>query len=653
MEFSISLNGLRVAQQAIDLIGTNIANVSTDGYHRQDALIEPVVTGYVSGQPIGGAQIKSYRRSVDTLLEDQLLHQRPLEAQIEQELSALQSLQAAFGDLDAGGLTSAMNDFFGALEELSANPASPALREQAVWAADSLAANFRHLGSTIEDLSEQVVSEAQILVDEVNAVAQEVAELNGRIRAITLRGGNANLLADQRDRAVYELAKLVQIDASTRTDGSGMVDVRVEGTPLVFLDQAVCLEVTTVEDGQLALRVEDSLSCDTEIREGKLGGLFSLRNDLLADIQGDLDDLAAELQREINQVHLQGVGLAGAFEQLTGGIVSDPDVPLGEWLPPVTSGTMHLRLTDPAGEVTNYSVAIDAATDTLNTVAGKIDALAPGALSASVIAGTLRIEGQAGHRFDFLPTPDLQTPGPWTGTATATASGMYDGSANDVFTFTVQGTGQIGVDEGLGVEVRNAAGELLTTLSIGQGYAARDTLTVHDGISVAFDVGTVTDGEQFTVDVMVESDPTGLLLGAGIGSLFEGVSASELAVRQEILDDTDLLATALGAEMTDSTAVQRMADVAEKPLEALGNVSVTDAFRLLVTGLGQKISIRSARLGAIQDVTQQLENQKEQISGVDMNEQAAKLLVFETMFQGVAKYLATQRVTMDTLIDLL
>jgi flagellar hook-associated protein 1 FlgK len=105
--------------------------------------------------------------------------------------------------------------------------------------------------------------------------------------------------------------------------------------------------------------------------------------------------------------------------------------------------------------------------------------------------------------------------------------------------------------------------------------------------------------------------------------------------------------------MGDNILVRRMADLGEQELADLGGSSPTDALLLIVTETGQKIAIRQARHDALQNVMQQLENQKDTVSGVDINEEAAKMLVFERMFQGMAKFLGVQQTAMQALIDLL
>ena len=80
----IGLSGMRVAQQALDLIGTNISNAATEGYHRQDARIAPVYYGGGGFSGVGGgAEVIEVRRNMDVLIEEELVRQNPLYKQLE------------------------------------------------------------------------------------------------------------------------------------------------------------------------------------------------------------------------------------------------------------------------------------------------------------------------------------------------------------------------------------------------------------------------------------------------------------------------------------------------------------------------------------------------------------------------------------------
>jgi flagellar hook-associated protein FlgK len=241
----------------------------------------------------------------------------------------------------------------------------------------------------------------------------------------------------------------------------------------------------------------------------------------------------------------------------------------------------------------------------------------------------------------------------WNGTAAPSLSGLYEGAINDEFTFIVVGAGQVGVEPDLAVEVRNGAGELVTTLEVGQGYAAGDPLSIYEGLQVAFDVGTLAAGESFRVEAIADSDTSGLLAAAGSNTLFSGTLAENMALREDVAADPRRLVTARGEAMADNAAVRAMAALGEQQLEALGGAAPTDFYRVMVTGVGQKIAFRDTRLRSLRDALQQLENQRDRLSGVDLNNEAADMLVFERMFQAMAKFLNTQHEAMNTLMDLL
>jgi len=757
MNFSIGLSGLKVAQRAIELAATNIANVGTDGYHRQSVVIRPLETDRVLGVPIGGSEISQYQRGVDRLLEAELLRQHPQTGQLSQELAALQAVETVFGTLEDSGLARALERFFGSLRELSADPASHVLREQAAWAAGTLADAFRQAGQALDQLDTQIRLEAQNLMTEANALAEEIGQLNHEIETSTRHGATPNLLADQRDQALSNLAELVDVRTLSNPDGTGTVDVIAWGTALVSKKTVQTMTVGTESSGLIGVGIEGKPGYNTDARGGRIGGLISMKNDLLAEVRTNLDALAAHMMGEINRLHVQGVGTSGSFDALTGVRVPAADAALETWDLPVTAGPLHVRIVDPAGAGTTVRrIWIDPAADTLKTVAAKLNSLDPAHLSATAVDSRLHVEGIGGYRFDFLPaseavvgtqwtgtsvpteggaytgavdqtytftamgsgtvgvdagltvearnaagvlvatldvgntyvagtplavdegltvslaagtlvageqfaveaTADPAGPGfamvsEWSGTAAVALTGIYDGSVNDRLTVTVQSGGAVGIDAGVVLEVRNGAGQLITTFDVGRGYGAGEAVEIYEGLAVSFGAGSLTAGEQFGIDVLADSDPSGFLAAAGINALFTGTGASDMAVRGEILDDPGLLATARGTDGLDNLNVRHMADTEVRTAADLDGSAPGGFLSLVISEVGQKIAIRQARIDAAENVSRQLETQIDAISGVDLNDEATRLMVFERMYQSMAKVLGVQQNMMQTLIELL
>ncbi len=642
----IGLNGLDVAQRAIEVIGNNIANASTEGYHRQEAAIVPVAGTKATALAIGGgAEVRGVDRIIDQLLERALRGQMPEMGQVDQELETLATVENLLGDLSVDGLTGAMGRFFTALQGLSVQPDSDALREEVVWSGDALAAQFQAVGASLDTLGSNILIQARQVADDLNNLTEKIADLNDQIQGLNVRGVADSNLQDLRDQAVLELSRLAEVDVAPGENGT--YTIQVFGTVAVLRGTHTPIEVDHCGDEMIGVSAGDAHYYDDSVRGGKLGGLLALKNDLLPIVSDRLDTLAFEMIRRVNAVHVQGIGTDGSFTSIDG--LPSPDGVLADWPLPVEAGTLTVRLTSKAtGAVTRVGVAVDPATQTLADVAAALDAL-PG-LSAGVRDTRLHVEANAGYVFDFLPgvvlTDNL------TGSSSPTLEGLYEAESNETFTCTVRGTGTVGVTDGLEIEVRNVGGELVRTLAVGLGYPAGDRLDVADGIQVTMSMGALIDGETFTLEAVANSDPTGLLAAAGVNTFFAGASARTMSVVASLRNDSGGLATTRGAGDVDNFNVLRMAALSDEPIETLDDATFEDAHRRIVSTVGQWVGIRRGRQEAIRGVVEQLFNQREDISGVDVNAEAARLLVFERMFQGIAKYLSAVERTRSYLLEI-
>lgn len=651
--YDIGLSALNVAQRAIEVIGTNIANASTDGYHRQT--LNATAADYGGGQTAiaGGVKVAGTSRSVDTLLESELLRQRPISGQLSQELDSLQSVEQSLGTLDTQGLGSSLTTLFSGLGELAGQPGSDAYQQQAVSAADQVAGQFRDLGQFLDGLQSQFSVEAQTQVQTINGLSQQIADLNLQIQGAQARG-DANVLEDQRDKALSDLSDLADVQTVREGGPDGAVDVSAWGIPLVTGTQATQIEAGLDSNGKLGVGVQGQNALNVDARGGQVGGLLSLHNDLIAGVQGQLNTLAGQIVNQLNDIQVQGVGSAGSFTDLTGVPVTSDQ--LSAWGSNVTAGTFYIRVTNTnTGAVSRVGIAVDPANsscDTMSKVAAEINGVT--GLSADAADNQLHIQADAGYTFDFTPalTPTPASNTFAVGTSRPTISGIYSGSANQNYTFTMLGSGTIGQTSGLSVEVRNGAGQVVKTLAVGAGYAAGDPLDAGDGITVALGAGTTQAGETFTVQALADSDPTGFLAAAGMNTLFQGNSADSIAVRDDVLASPDRIATARGADMTDNLNISSMAALGTQPLDELGGASIPDYYNQVVTGLGQSISVRQARQTSMDAMMQQLQNQQDQVSGVDVNTEAANLMEYEKMFQASAKYLSTVDATLQTLVNM-
>jgi flagellar hook-associated protein 1 FlgK len=657
--FSIGISGLNAAQTAIEIIGNNIANAATEGYHRQKVELTPAYSSSSGSLFIGGGvNVGNMTRMIDNLLEQELLQQRSSMEQISQEYATLRSIENAFGELasENSGLNVIIDNFFSSLDDLSANAGDVVYQTQAVEAANSMASQFRLLGNYLTTLKEQIDLEADNAVEQINTLASQIARYNEQIGKQEIKGSKANNLSDQRDQCITELSKLIGVEIQYRD--YGVVDVRISGISVVVGTFAAEVETGYDDAGKLGISLADAYTYESDIVGGRLGGLLSLKNELIADIQSDLDSLANAIITQINQYHVQGVGSAGgadggSFTSLTGWAMANDD--LSDFVPPITSGDIYIRVTDTSSSTTTrHKIEIPGDCSSVTEIATYITNNITG-LSASVDASLkLSITADTDYEFDFLPGV-LPTPTDVSGlTVPAPAiavSGIYTGTTNQTYTCTVIDGGTISNTEGLQIQVSH--GGTTTTVNVGSGYAAGDTLDIGEGVYISLGAGTLVAGETFTIEALANSDTSGFLAEAGINTLFSGSTASNMSVCADILANPGRIATSRGMDMTDNTNMKLMATVADESLSSLNNMNPGSFYQLMATDIGQKLSIRQMRQENAEVMLNNLLNQQGEISGVNINDEAAQLLIFEQMFQAMAKYITTVQTSMATIMELL
>lgn len=649
--FAIGLNGISAAQKGMEVVGNNIANASTDGYHRRDVVLTPSYSSQKGDVLLGGGvDIKGVERVIDNLLEQEIFRQQSFLEKMNLEFDTLGSIENALGELytEDGGLNAAMDKFFNSIQDLSLQPTESVWQNQLITSADSMASQFRTIGSYLTDLENELKLEADNNIQEVNSLIKQIANFNHEIEKMELSGSKANSLRDRRDQCINELSKMINVQTIQRDHG--IVDIEAGGISVVVGTSAMELKVGINHDEKFGFTVVGDDHYISDINGGRLGAFFSLVNDHIAGVRDKLDNLATTIIQEVNKIHVQGIGPNGSFNDLIGWTMETEN--LSEIKPPVESGTFYIRLTNTAtGETTRHAVNVDASTDTVSTIAAKIDTIS--GLNARFESNRLKINADANYQYDFLPgvldqptdTSGLTAPAP-----DITVGGIYDGTQNQTAVCTIMGTGEIGVDSDLKIKV-DIGGEI-HTVNVGEGYAAGDPIDVGQGITISLDTGTLNDGEQFTIQAIAESDQTGFLAAVGMNTFFSGSSASNIGVCERIKQTPSLIATASSSIAGDNSNIQKMIDLKSTQLDNLNSMEFGDYYRRMINNVGQEIEVRQVQKDTADVMMKNLVNRKGVVSGVDVNSEAAKMMMYEQMFQAMAKYISTLQKSVDTIMGL-
>ncbi|RNE66690.1 flagellar hook-associated protein FlgK [Cryobacterium tepidiphilum] len=321
---STAYSGLVAARQGLDVVGQNIANANTDGYTRQRVTTSAIGGSAQMGMFTGGVRV-GQGVSVDGI---ERLGSANLDAQVRStagtsgytavRANALSSLETSLHEPGENGLSTQLQEFWAAWQDLSNAPGESAQSGLVLSQAGVLVTQIASGYQAVDSQWSEVRADLSGHVDELNNVASRVAELNGQIRSTLASGGNVNELLDQRGTLTTTIASLTGGALQERPDGT--VDVLVGGNLLVSGTTAQRLTVTGSsrmdQAGAAPVRLQWASSPGTPVAidGGEIAGGLSLlaASGPLAQAAASYNDFATQLAGQVNAIHQGGVSTTGA-----------------------------------------------------------------------------------------------------------------------------------------------------------------------------------------------------------------------------------------------------------------------------------------------------------------------------------------------------
>ena len=316
--------GLRVTQSQIGVVSQNIANVGTVGYVRRT--LTPVTTGPGNAGVASG----TIARALDAAALKQLRSETSGAAYTSTMAGIRGQLDALYGRPgDTSALDGMFNGFTRSLQSLAANPTSTAARSTVVSAASGLATTIASAADGVQALRTGLEAGLASDTGEANSLLGQLAGLNARLGATPKGDVSRPDLEDQRDQALNSLAALMDINATTLSDGSVSV---LTGSGATLLDHDNAATLSFSDRGTLsaqALYSDDpsrsgvgtivattpgggkiDLIATGAIRSGSIAAAVELRDTVLPQAQRQLDDLAAGLARALSDRSATGTAPA-------------------------------------------------------------------------------------------------------------------------------------------------------------------------------------------------------------------------------------------------------------------------------------------------------------------------------------------------------
>ena len=313
----IGVSGLSAYQRALATTSNNVANLQTEGYVRQRAVLASSGQDGGSAISIGtGVRFAEVQRLYDRFAEENLQRAGSLLEAESGLLKELQALQDAIGSSEVG-LHGAFQDFFDGARELEAAPASAGARAGFLAKAEGLAARFRGLAATATNLDNGTRAQIDQAVRESNTRLSELAALNKQL----LRRGSASeqpmQLLDQRDNAIRELSKRLGVTAVISDNGTASIYAGESASGVALVEGGVARTITASFDAYDLGKADFVLDAASRpvsipgIKTGQIGGLVGFRREGLGLAINKLDDLALSFGRAVNKLHRSGLDSAG------------------------------------------------------------------------------------------------------------------------------------------------------------------------------------------------------------------------------------------------------------------------------------------------------------------------------------------------------
>jgi len=207
-------------KKALDVTSHNVANVSTDGYSRQRAEISSNSPNTVGTSFMGGgSQVDSVRRISADYLQSQLNNSNAMTNRYDSQVNLATQVEGVIAGNDSG-VQQFMQGFFDSLQTLANNPTSTTSRQLVLDQAGGLSSHISNLTSILNDTQDQVNNQIKDLTVEINNRLQSVQTINTQVeRALSNSQQPPNDLLDQRDLAIKELSNYIDIKSFPQKNG--------------------------------------------------------------------------------------------------------------------------------------------------------------------------------------------------------------------------------------------------------------------------------------------------------------------------------------------------------------------------------------------------------------------------------------------------
>lgn len=682
---NIGLSGLSANKTSLAVTGHNITNVNTPGFSRQDTVQATRVPQFSGAGFIGsGTSLTDVRRTYSEFLTTQLRSSTALNSDVESYKSQIEQLDSLLAG-STTGITPSLQKFFSSLQTAAEDPANIPARQLVLSEAEGLAKRFNTVYDRLADQNEFINKQMTAVTDQINRLAGSVGQLNDAIAVAAANGKDPNDLLDAREEAVRQLSTFIGVTAVPQ-DGNGLNLFVGSGQPLVVGNSVSRLEAVTGRADPTRMEIDfvsgnSRQAVTTLLTGGELGGLIRYREDVLDTTLNAMGRLSLAVADQVNTQLGQGLDLKGQVG--TGLFNNFNDPALAALRVRAYSGNSNAQ---PLLNINNTSVlsTSDYRLELNGTgySARRLSDNAP--ITVTNNAGVLSFADASGRDQGF--TVDVSgTPAPVVGDTfelqptrrgASSISAVLDQPDQLAFAAPLRSEANL----------QNRGNAVMTQPSISNALNPMelDNLKAINSIGLTFDATTnrlqfntplpsnvtitspampalpapqvqaldITPGQSNPLSYVVQVDLTAT--GGGIQSYTVTQSFSG---RPESGDSFTLSFNQSG--VSDNRNALKLADLQNKQTVGVDPLitdigtgsSFTDGYGDLVERVGTLTAQARTDSDATTSILKQATDNRDSLSGVNLDEEAANLIKFEQYYNASAQVIQVARSLFDTLIN--
>jgi flagellar hook-associated protein 1 FlgK len=636
---SVGKSAMFANYAALQTTGNNIANANTAGYSRQSVQLADAAGQFTGSGFFGkGVNVVTVQRAYNELLTVQAGAASSVAAADSARLDKLTQLEGVF-PIGSNGIGAAAGSLLNAFVDISSNPTDSSARQVALSNAQELASRFRNTGEQLSGLQSGVMLDMRSAITQVNSLAQQVGRLNEQISALKGSGQPPNKLLDERDRIVSDIGKLINVTTQPAEDGSLGVFIGA-GQNLVLGSVVNSLKIVSdtfdPAKAQVALRdgATDRMIPAASFSGGAISGLLRFQNEDLSEATRLLGQMATAISGALNQQQSLGLDLGQPASRGAPILSISGARVLPSW-GNAGSAQLSAAVNDPAQvQASDYELLFDGANYSITrqpdgqAVTGS--PFTPALLAAGVNIDGLTIQlssgtAQNGDRFLVQPAATaaqnmrlvltdprgLAAASPFTGSAGADNRG----------TATVASVLATGA-----ASVPSLSADFVFTSDTG-AY----NWTLDDGTTVTTGTGTWTPGSPITL--------------GGFAMSLDGVpkSGDTLRVASTVSPAGNNGNALAFVKLGETTLVGRSATQT--------GMNITDAYASALASVGVRVQGGTTASKISTVLADDAETARSNEVGVNLDEEAARLIQFQQSYQAAAKILQVAQTIFDTLLQ--